>query len=170
MYMCICICMYIYMCIYIHVERRSQPVGSLACRAGVPPRAAPPPSPPRATAARKRMRNGASTCGQAVPNLFLFLSLALSQDIASRQVSSLSCDNCSPESISQRSQPAVESRANLKSISHRCHLREAAFVWELTKETIYLPLGYLQGGRASTGFDSGLKPKKILRQGTAKGF
>ena len=37
-------------------------------------------------------------------------------------------------------------RANLKSISHRCHLFEVAFVWELTKETIHLPLGCLQGG------------------------
>ena len=36
--------------------------------------------------------------------------------------------------------------ANLKSISHRCHLFEVAFVWELTKETIHLPLGCLQGG------------------------
>ena len=37
---------------------------------------------------------------------------------------------------------------NLKSISHRCYLREVAFVWELTKETIVLPLGCLQGGPA----------------------
>ena len=36
--------------------------------------------------------------------------------------------------------------ANLKSISHRCHLLEVAFVCELTKETIDLPLGCLQGG------------------------
>ena len=40
----------------------------------------------------------------------------------------------------------VELGANLKSISHRCHLFEVAFVWELTKETIHLPLGCLQGG------------------------
>ena len=32
------------------------------------------------------------------------------------------------------------------SISHRCYLFEVAFVWELTKETIVLPLGCLQGG------------------------
>ena len=31
-------------------------------------------------------------------------------------------------------------------ISHRCYLREVACEWELTKETIYLPLGCLQGG------------------------
>jgi len=31
-------------------------------------------------------------------------------------------------------------------MSHRCHLFEMAFVWELTKETIHLPLGCLQGG------------------------
>jgi len=36
--------------------------------------------------------------------------------------------------------------ANLKSISHRCHPILVAFVWELTKETIDLPLGCLQGG------------------------
>jgi len=44
------------------------------------------------------------------------------------------------------SHPGVELRANLMSISHRCHLFEVAFVWELTKETIHLPLGCLQGG------------------------
>ena len=43
--------------------------------------------------------------------------------------------------------PRVELRANLKSISHRCHHFEVAFVWELTKETIHSPLGCLQGGR-----------------------
>ena len=43
--------------------------------------------------------------------------------------------------------PGVELRANLKSISQKCHFFEAAFKWELTKETIYLPLGRLQGGR-----------------------
>ena len=37
-------------------------------------------------------------------------------------------------------------RANLKSISHECRLFVLACVWELTKETIYLPLGCLQGG------------------------
>jgi len=35
---------------------------------------------------------------------------------------------------------------NLKSISHRCYPILVAFVWELTKETIHLPLGCLQGG------------------------
>ena len=42
--------------------------------------------------------------------------------------------------------PGGNPGANLKSISHRCHLFEAAFVWELTKETIVMPLGCLQGG------------------------
>ena len=42
--------------------------------------------------------------------------------------------------------PGVELRANIKSISHRCHPILVAFVWELTKETIKLPLGCLQGG------------------------
>ena len=44
--------------------------------------------------------------------------------------------------------PGGNPGANLKSISHRCYLFEVAFVWELTKETIYLPLGCLQGGSA----------------------
>ena len=35
--------------------------------------------------------------------------------------------------------------AKLKSISHRCHPILVAFVWELTEETIDLPLGCLQG-------------------------
>ena len=47
--------------------------------------------------------------------------------------------------------PGVELRANLKSISHRCHLFEVAFVWELTKETIHLPLGCIQGGCGPNG-------------------
>ena len=42
--------------------------------------------------------------------------------------------------------PGVDLRANLKSISLRCHLFEVSFVWELTKETMYLPLGCLQSG------------------------
>jgi len=37
--------------------------------------------------------------------------------------------------------PGGNPGANLKSISHKCHLFEVAFVWELTKETIVLPLG-----------------------------
>ena len=36
--------------------------------------------------------------------------------------------------------------ADIKSISHRCHLQQVSFEWELTQETIYLPLGCLQGG------------------------
>jgi len=42
--------------------------------------------------------------------------------------------------------PGGNPGANLKSISHRCYLFEVACVWELTKETIHLPLGCLQGG------------------------
>ena len=42
--------------------------------------------------------------------------------------------------------PGGNPGANLKSISHRCHPILVAFVWELTKETIHLPLGCLQGG------------------------
>ena len=43
------------------------------------------------------------------------------------------------------SHPGVELRANLKSISHRCYLREVVFESDLTKETIHLPLSCLQG-------------------------
>ena len=42
--------------------------------------------------------------------------------------------------------PGGTQGANLKSICHRCYLREVAFECELTKKTIYLPLGCLQGG------------------------
>ena len=37
--------------------------------------------------------------------------------------------------------------ANLKSISHSCHPIMVAFVWELTEETIHLPLACLQAAR-----------------------
>ena len=42
--------------------------------------------------------------------------------------------------------PADNPRANLKSISHRCYLILVASAWVLTKETIKLPPGCLQGG------------------------
>ena len=47
--------------------------------------------------------------------------------------------------------PGGNPGANLKSITHRCYLILVAFVWELTKETIYLPLGYLKGGPSHPG-------------------
>ena len=43
--------------------------------------------------------------------------------------------------------PGGNPEAQVKSISHRCYLFKVAFVWDLTKETIHLPLGCLQGGR-----------------------
>ena len=45
-----------------------------------------------------------------------------------------------------RVHPAGNPGANLQPISHRCYLWEVAFEWELTTETINLPLGCLQGG------------------------
>ena len=48
--------------------------------------------------------------------------------------------------VRAESHPGGNPWANLKSISHRYYLREVAFERELTKETIYLPLGCLQGG------------------------
>jgi len=50
------------------------------------------------------------------------------------------------ENARQGPHPGGNPRANLKSISHRCHPILVAFVWELTKETIHFPLGCLQGG------------------------
>ena len=42
--------------------------------------------------------------------------------------------------------PGGNTGANRKSIFHRCHPILVAIIWELTKETIDLPLGCLQGG------------------------
>jgi len=36
--------------------------------------------------------------------------------------------------------PGGNPGANIKSISHRYYLRDVAFEWELTKQTVYLPL------------------------------
>ena len=51
--------------------------------------------------------------------------------------------------------PGGNPGAHLKSISHRCHLREVEFEWELTKDTIYLPLACLQGGVGGGRRDDG---------------
>jgi len=51
--------------------------------------------------------------------------------------------------------PGGNPGANLKSISHRCHLILVAFVWELTIETIYLPMVCIQSGLAAQS--SGVK-------------
>jgi len=45
--------------------------------------------------------------------------------------------------------PGGNPGANLNSISQRCQPVLVSFVWELTKETIDLPLGCLQGGGVS---------------------
>ena len=42
--------------------------------------------------------------------------------------------------------PGGDPGANRKSISHRSHRFEVAFVWELSEETFHLPQGCLQGG------------------------
>ena len=54
--------------------------------------------------------------------------------------------------------PGGNPEANLKPISHRCYLQEVRFEWDMTKETIYLPLGCLQGGL-------GLRPGSARRRG-----
>ena len=50
--------------------------------------------------------------------------------------------------------PGGNPGATLKSISNRCYLREVAFEWQLTKGTIYLPLGCLQGGTENQNQES----------------
>ena len=80
----------------------------------------------------------------------LFAALKKTCLVQSRETSNYSRCARTDKGVSALGQvsnhPGVELRANLKSISHRCHLFEVAFVWELTKETIHLPLGCLQGG------------------------
>ena len=69
--------------------------------------------------------------------------------------------------------PGCNPGVHLKSISHRCYLREEAFEWELTKETIYLPLGCFQGGSALHLFDrhSHAQSAKLLEdRGPGRGF
>ena len=58
----------------------------------------------------------------------------------------LSCQGLHAPPLAVACHPGGNPGANLKSISYRCHLFEVAFVWELTQETIVLPLGCLQGG------------------------
>jgi len=48
--------------------------------------------------------------------------------------------------FTRRTHPGGNPGENLNSISHRCYPVLVAFVWELTKENIFLPLGCLQGG------------------------
>ena len=42
--------------------------------------------------------------------------------------------------------PGGDPGANLKSIAHRCHPILVAFAWELSNDTINLPLVYLHRG------------------------
>ena len=62
-----------------------------------------------------------------------------------------------PEPPRPPSHPGGNPGANLKSIFHSCYLREEAFECELTKETIDLPLGHLQGGLARRCSDAWLR-------------
>ena len=48
--------------------------------------------------------------------------------------------------------PGGNPGANFESIFYRCYLREVASEWVMTKETIYLPLGFLPSGFASVRF------------------
>jgi len=57
------------------------------------------------------------------------------------------------------SHPGGNPGENLKSISHRCYLREVAFEWELT---LYLPLGCLQGG-VTAGHSAGMYDERRHR-------
>ena len=55
-----------------------------------------------------------------------------------------------PEGVLRTFNLEANPGANLKSVAHRCYLREVAFKWELTKETINLPLSCLQGGSSAS--------------------
>jgi len=57
-----------------------------------------------------------------------------------------SCRHVPTQHLNAPRHPGGNPGANLKSISHRCHPILGAFVWELTKETIELPVSCLQGG------------------------
>ena len=75
-------------------------------------------------------------------------------------------DGLSPESQGQfldLTHPGGNPGANLKSIAHRCGIRKVALEWELTKETIYLPLGCLQGDVSYVPYslDSGIRSSRI---------
>ena len=85
-----------------------------------------------------------------------------SSGVSGRCSRPLSTRSRSPSTSRHPPHPGVELRANLKSISHRCHLFEVAFVWELTTETIHLPLGCLQGGLPPSPLE------KRARHGTAR--
>ena len=63
-----------------------------------------------------------------------------------------------------RTHRGVELKANLKSISHRCHLFEVAFEWELTQENHPFAPGSPPGrGRRACAWD--LLPKQHLASG-----
>ena len=57
------------------------------------------------------------------------------------------CACCDDHLVLSHTHPGGNPGATLKSISHRCHLFEVVFVWELTEETRHLLLGCLQGGK-----------------------
>ena len=72
--------------------------------------------------------------------------------------------------------PGGNPGANLHSISHRRHPILVAFVWELTRETIDLTLGCLQGGMSmdsSLGYDGRdaarrrRSPEEVLQRRTS---
>ena len=84
------------------------------------------------------------------PSPCLSLSVSLSRSLFAKGWSGRAGKARSVE-MNHSTHPAGNSGANLKSISYRCYLREVASEWELTRETIYLPLGCLQGGEVTRG-------------------
>ena len=74
---------------------------------------------------------------------------------------SLGVGTDTPALIPHGCHPGGNPGANLKSTPHRCHPILVAFVWELTEETIDLPLGCLQGGKVLAGTKMAGKPQQL---------
>ena len=57
--------------------------------------------------------------------------------------------HCSAKRCNRKATLEATQGQIFKSISHRCYLFDAAFLWELTTEIVDLPLGCLQGGEGT---------------------
>jgi len=76
---------------------------------------------------------------------------------------SLSVPDQRPTGFRTRIHPGGNPGAKFKSISHRCCLREVAIETELTKETIFSPLGCLRGGSKLLCQETRGEPGRVVR-------